>query len=67
MTLTVVAGTAYNAGDPAQATTTIVSDDVPEMRVTGTATIAEGESATVTVTADQAPLTTCVVARDGYR
>ncbi len=36
-------------------TTTIVSDDVPEISVAGTTTIAEGDSGQVTLTADQAP------------
>jgi hypothetical protein len=54
-------GTGYTVGSPGSATTTIVSDDVPQLSLTGTTTVQQGQSATITVTADQAPVQTTQV------
>jgi hypothetical protein len=47
---------AYNVGSPGSATTTIISNDVPQLTLSGSTTVARGQSATITVTADQAPV-----------
>jgi hypothetical protein len=56
LVVSLVDGALYDPGSPLSATTTIVSDDVPELSLTGTISVHEGQSATVTVTADQAPV-----------
>lgn len=50
------AGAGYTVGSPSSATTTIVSNDVPQLSLAGTTTVQPGSSATLTVTADQAPV-----------
>jgi len=50
-------GAGYAVGAPGSATTTIQSTTVPELNLIGSATVAAGQSATLTVTADQAPVT----------
>ena len=52
----------YTVVNPASATTTIKSSDVPQLTLTGTTTVQQGQSATLTVTADQPPLHTTTVA-----
>ncbi|HEX9505171.1 MAG TPA: Calx-beta domain-containing protein [Acidimicrobiia bacterium] len=49
-------GGSYCVGNPASATTTIVSNALPQLTLTGTTTVQQGQSATLTVTADQAPV-----------
>lgn len=51
----------YAVGSPGSATTTIVSDDLPELSLTGTTSVQEGQSTTVTLRADQAPVRTIQV------
>ncbi|MEX1006745.1 MAG: Calx-beta domain-containing protein [Acidimicrobiia bacterium] len=51
----------YSVGSPGSATTTIVSHAVPQLTLTGSTTVQQGQSATITVTADQAPLNTTQV------
>ena len=51
----------YSVGSPGSATTTIVSSDVPQLSLTGSTTVQQGQSATITVTADQAPIQTTQV------
>jgi hypothetical protein len=43
-------------GSPSSASTTIVSSTVPQLSVSGSTTVQAGQSATLTVTADQAPV-----------
>jgi multidrug efflux pump subunit AcrA (membrane-fusion protein) len=54
-TLSLGASVAYRLGT-VSAGTRIVSDDVPELSVTGGAQVAEGSPATITIQADQAPV-----------
>jgi hypothetical protein len=54
--LSLVDGDGYGLGAPASAGTTIVDDDVPELTLTGTTTVAEGASGVVKVVADAAPV-----------
>ncbi|HEX3946805.1 MAG TPA: peptidoglycan-binding protein, partial [Acidimicrobiales bacterium] len=56
VTLSVAAGTGYTVGTPATAQTVIKNDNVPALQITGATTVAPGGSATLTITADQAPL-----------
>lgn len=56
LTLQLVSGNGYRVGDPGAATTTIQSTDVPELSLTGGGTVAAGQTAAFTVTADQAPV-----------
>ena len=49
-------GSGYVVGTPSSATTTIVSSTVPQLTVSGTTSVQAGQSATITVTADQAPV-----------
>ena len=46
----------YSVGSPASATTTITNNNVPQLRLSGTRTLAAGWPARLTVIADQAPL-----------
>jgi hypothetical protein len=50
------AGTGYQVGNPASAATTIKSDDLPKLSVSGGGTIVAGQTATFTITADQPPV-----------
>jgi len=50
------AGTGYVVGTPDAGTTTVQSSDVPELSLTGGGTVAAGQTAMFTITADQAPL-----------
>jgi len=49
-------GSVYTVGSPSSASTTIVSSTVPQLTVSGTTAVQAGQSATITVTADQAPV-----------
>ena len=53
--LSVVDGDGFDV-DGTEATTTIVSDDVPELRLTGGGSVVEGGSTEIEIVADQAPI-----------
>ena len=59
--VSLVDGSDYDVGSPDSATTTIVSHAVPQITLTGSTTVQQGQSATITVKADQAPLNTTQV------
>ena len=54
--LTVADGTGYTVGLPGHGATTITNTNVPTLSISGGTTVARGGAATLTVTADQAPL-----------
>jgi hypothetical protein len=54
--VSITAGTGYTIGTPASAQTTIANNNVPALQITGGTTVAPGAAATLTVTANQAPL-----------
>ena len=54
--MSIAGGTGYTVGSPSSAQTTIKNTNVPTLQVSGSTTVSPGGSATVTVTADQAPL-----------
>jgi hypothetical protein len=56
LTVQLTGGSGYTVGSPASASTTIVSSNVPQLTVSGSTTVQAGQSATITVTADQAPV-----------
>lgn len=56
VTMSLAAGTGYAVGTPSSATTVIKSTNVPALSISGTTTIAPGQAATLTVTANQAPV-----------
>ena len=49
-------GTGYTVGSPGSAQTTIADNNVPQLQITGATTVSPGGSATLTVSADQAPI-----------
>ncbi len=61
LTVTLQPGGDHTVGSPGSASTTIRSNDVPQLKLTGTTTVQQGQSATLTVTADQAPVQNTVV------
>jgi hypothetical protein len=54
---TLAGGTGYTVGAPGSAQTTIANTNVPELTISGGTTVSPGGTATLTVTANQAPLT----------
>jgi len=62
ITMTVAAGSGYTVGSPATAQTTITNNNVPQMQITGGTTVSPGGAATLTITANQAPLQNTQVA-----
>ncbi|HMC69995.1 MAG TPA: peptidoglycan-binding domain-containing protein, partial [Mycobacteriales bacterium] len=56
LTASVAAGTGYTTDTTNAAQIKVISDDVPEVNVSGTQTVAEGGSATIVVALDQAPV-----------
>jgi hypothetical protein len=54
--LSISGGTGYSVGSPSSAQTTIKNTNVPAVQITGGTTISPGGSATLTISADQAPL-----------
>jgi len=52
----VITGTGYDVGTPDMAQTVITNDNVPQLQITGGATVTPGGSDTLTVTANQAPV-----------
>ncbi len=59
--LSIVAGNGYSVGSPATASTTIDNTTVPVLSITGSTTVTGGGTATLTVTANQAPVQTTQV------
>jgi hypothetical protein len=53
--LSLADGTGYTVGDPDSAQTTITNNNVPKLQISGGIAISPGGSATLTITADQAP------------
>jgi multidrug efflux pump subunit AcrA (membrane-fusion protein) len=60
--LSIAGGTGYTVGTPGAAQTTIKNDNVPALTITGSTTVTPGAAATLTVTANQAPLQNLQVA-----
>lgn len=56
LVVSVVSGTGYVVGSPASAQTTIADMNVPQLQITGGGTVVPGSPATLTVSADQAPV-----------
>jgi multidrug efflux pump subunit AcrA (membrane-fusion protein) len=56
LTVSLVAGSGYTVGSPATGLTTIQSQDVPKLTVSGGGPVAPGGTATVVITAEQAPI-----------
>ncbi|HMD46082.1 MAG TPA: Calx-beta domain-containing protein [Acidimicrobiales bacterium] len=54
--LSIAAGSGYTVGSPGSAQTTIKNTNVPQVQISGATTISPGGSATLTVTANTAPL-----------
>ena len=49
-------GTGYNVSGQNSASTTIADNNVPQLQITGATTVSPGGSATLTISADQAPI-----------
>jgi multidrug efflux pump subunit AcrA (membrane-fusion protein) len=56
LTVTLLPGNGFTVGAPPSAETRIQSSDVPQITLTGGVSVSDGQSATLTVTADQAPV-----------
>ena len=56
LVVSLAAGSGYSVGSPDSAQTTITNNNVPTLQITGTTAVSPGGTATLTVTADQAPL-----------
>jgi multidrug efflux pump subunit AcrA (membrane-fusion protein) len=56
LTVSLAASSAYNVGFPSSATVTIHDPNVPQLTITGSTSIQPGQTATLTVTANQAPV-----------
>jgi len=56
LTITLAPGSGYTIGSASSAQTTITNNNVPSLTLTGGVTVSPGGSATLTVTADQAPV-----------
>lgn len=56
VSISLAPGTGYVVGTPSSAQTTIANANVPQLTITGGTTVAPGGSATLTVTANVAPL-----------
>jgi len=56
LTLSIAGGADYSVGSPSSASTSITNTNVPAVHITGGTTVSPGASATLMVTADQAPL-----------
>ena len=62
ISMAIGAGTGYTVGSPSSAQTTIENGTVPTLQITGGTTVSAGGSATLTITANQAPLQNMQVA-----
>jgi len=60
--MSVTSGSGYTVGSPSSAQTTITNSNVPTLQISGGTTIAAGGTATLTVTANQAPISPVQVA-----
>jgi len=56
VSVTGTGGSGYNVGAPSSAQVTITNGNVPQLTITGATTVSPGSSATLTITANQAPL-----------
>jgi len=56
LVVSLAAGAGYSVGSPGSAQTTITNNNVPAIHISGGSTVAPGGSATLVVTADQAPI-----------
>jgi len=54
--LTLSGGSGYSVGSPNHADTKIVDNNVPQLHVSGGGTVTAGDTSTITLTADQAPI-----------
>jgi multidrug efflux pump subunit AcrA (membrane-fusion protein) len=54
--MAIASGTGYSIGTPDSAQTTITNNNVPQLQISGGTTITPGGEATLTVTANQAPV-----------
>ena len=54
--VSLASGTGYAVGSPSSAQTTIANNNTPQLQITGGETVSPGGSATLTITADQAPV-----------
>ncbi len=61
ITLSIGSGTGYDVGSPGSASTTIANNNVPALTISGGTRVSPGGSATLTITANQAPLQTTQV------
>jgi len=56
VTMSLQPGSGYSVGSPSDASTVVVSNDVPKISVTGGGAVSPGQPATIVFTADQAPV-----------
>ncbi len=56
ITLSIGAGSGYSVGSPSSASTTVANTNVPALSISGGTTVSPGGAATLTITANQAPL-----------
>lgn len=56
LVVSLAAGTGYSVGTPGSAQTVIADPNVPQLQITGGDTVAPGDTAALTITADQAPV-----------
>ena len=56
LTISIGSGSGYSIGSPSSAETTIVNSNVPSLHISGGGVVAPGGAATLTITADQAPV-----------
>ncbi len=59
--VSIQSGTGYDVGNPSSAQTTIANANVPQLTITGGTTVTPGGSATLTISANQAPLSSTQV------
>ncbi len=62
ISMALAGGTGYVVGSPSSAQTTIQNGVVPTLQISGSTTVSPGRSATLTITANQAPLQNTQVA-----
>ena len=62
VSMTIASGSSYSVGSPASAQTTIKNNNVPALEISGGTTVSPGGTATLTITADQAPFQNTQVA-----
>lgn len=62
VTMSIATGTGYTVGSPGTAQTIIKNNNVPSLQISGSVTVSPGGAATLTISADQAPLQNTQVA-----